>query len=393
MNLNHGLHLAYCTNIHRGRNWAETLQSLETHTLAVRDRVSPGRPYAIGLRLSAVAARELAEPATLLAFQRWLDRERCYVFTINGFPYGQFHGTRVKEQVYAPDWTTSARLEFTNLLFDILAQLLPQGVEGSVSTVPGSFKEFITRPEQVAEMRRRLWQCVDHIARLSEQTGHDLHLGLEPEPLCYLENTTETVAFFAELEHDHPGDTRLHRHLGVNYDTCHLAVEFEEPRDALQRLEDHRIRISKAHLSSALQLNPSVPARDALRAYADDIYFHQVIERDAAGSLTRYRDLDVALDETRGADLAGREWRIHFHVPLHSDPGHGFANTSGHIEGLLDWLKERPGRCRHLEMETYTWEVLPPELKKRSVVDQLVAEYEWTLGHLRARGLAPAIPM
>src|SRR5678815_2850685 len=113
------------------------------------------------------------------------DRENCYVFTINGFPYGRFHGTRVKEQVYAPDWTTTDRLEFTNRLFALLAQLVPQGIEGSVSTVPCSFKEFIKTGEQAKAIRDNLWKCVEHIADVSKRSGKLLHLGLEPEPLCY----------------------------------------------------------------------------------------------------------------------------------------------------------------------------------------------------------------
>ena len=160
----HGLHLAYCTNIHRGENWAETFDSLRRYTLAVREQVCPAEPYAIGLRLSEQAARELSDGAALLGFQQWLEKHNCYVFTINGFPYGKFHGTRVKEQVYAPDWTTRQRLEFTNLLFNILSHLVPQGVEGSVSTVPCSFKEFIHGPEQVKAMRDNLW-CVRRARR------------------------------------------------------------------------------------------------------------------------------------------------------------------------------------------------------------------------------------
>ena len=140
MRLNHGLHLAYCTNIHRGEDWAQTFESLKTHTLAVRDRVVAGGEFAIGLRRSELAARELSEPATLEAFQQWLADERGYVFTINGFPFGNFHGTRVKEQLYVPDWTDPARLEYTNRLFDLVAALAPDGIEGSVSTLPGSFK-------------------------------------------------------------------------------------------------------------------------------------------------------------------------------------------------------------------------------------------------------------
>src|SRR5260370_20007119 len=196
MKLTAGLHLAYCTNIHRGEDWEQTFDSLQRYTLAVRQRFCQDKPYAIGLRLSDQASRELSEPATLLSFQKWLEKNQCYVFTINGFPYGRFHGARVKEQVYVPDWTTRQRLEFTNRLFDLLAQLAPSGVEGSVSTVPCSFKEFIKTEEQVKAIRANLWQCVEHVAEVSERTGRKLHLGLEPEPLCYLETSAETVLFF-----------------------------------------------------------------------------------------------------------------------------------------------------------------------------------------------------
>src|SRR5690349_11311507 len=322
MKLNHGHHLAYCTNIHRGESWVETLAALEEYTLAVKRRICADKPYAVGLRLSDQASRELSEKTTLLAFQRWLDRNGCYVFTINGFPYGRFHGARVKEQVYAPDWTTTERVGYTNRLFDLLAQLVPDGVEGSVSTVPCSFKEFVKSPEQVKAMRDNLWRCVEHIAQLSGRRGRKLHLGLEPEPLCYLETSTEAVEFFDRMRDDRPKDPRLDEHLGINYDTCHLAVEFEEPRDVVRRFREHGVKISKLHFSSALKVRPTPETRAALKAFADDIYFHQVVERAVDGSLRRHRDLDVALSQpsTLGPQPAG-EWRIHFHIPLHSRPG------------------------------------------------------------------------
>ena len=159
MRLKHA-HLAYCTNVHRGESWAETFYSLQTHTLAVRRLVCPTQPYGIGLRLSQRAAQELGDPTTIREFQRWLDQNDCYVFTINGFPYGSFHGTRVKEQVYSPDWASPDRLAYTNRLFDILAQLVPPGLEGSVSTLPGSFKGFHPGPEAVQAMRTNIWRCV-----------------------------------------------------------------------------------------------------------------------------------------------------------------------------------------------------------------------------------------
>jgi hypothetical protein len=388
MKLKHGLHLAYCTNIHRGETWAQIFDTLQKYTLAVRNRVCPAQPYAIGLRLGAQAARELSDRATLLAFQRWLERENCYVFTINGFPHGQFHGARVKERVYAPDWTTSERVEYTNLLFDLLVEMVPGGVEGSVSTVPVSYKEFIQDQRQVNEAAANLWRCVEHVERLTRRTGKILHLGLEPEPVCYLETSAETVAFFELMRAQRPGDLRLNEHLGVNYDCCHLAVEFENPADALARLRQHRIRISKIHLSSALKVWPTPAVRTALKSFADDVYFHQVIARTPDGELVRYRDLDVALiHATANAPQAGEEWRIHFHIPLHSSAGKLFGNTQDHIAGVLEVLRQDPGLCTHFEMETYTWEVMPPEMKNRSVVDQLVAEYDWTLTRLRQVGL------
>jgi len=385
MRLAHGHHLAYCTNVHRGETWPETFAALERYTLAVRERVCPGRPYAIGLRLSAQGARELSEGRALPEFRRWLDGHDCYVFTINGFPFGRFHGERVKEQVYAPDWTTPERLDYTNRLFDLLAELLPPGVEGSVSTVPGSFKEFIRTEEQRRAIRENIFQCVKHIQRRAETSGRVLHLGLEPEPLALLETTAETVEFFTRLRDEHSGDVRLAQCLGVNYDTCHLAVEYEQPAQALASLRRNGIKISKLHLSSALKARPTPQARAALARFADDVYLHQVVARGAGGELVRYRDLDAAL----GAAAPAEEWRVHFHIPLHCPAAEWFETTTDHLLGALDVLAAEPGLCSHLEMETYTWEVMPPELKSRDVVDQLAAEYQWCLRELRARGIIP----
>lgn len=390
MKLSHGLHLAYCTNIHRGESWEQTFDTLQKYTLAVRDKVGGGKPYAIGLRLGADAARELSYRPSLLAFQKWLERHNCYVFTINGFPYGKFHGARVKEQVYAPDWTTPERLDYTNLLFDLLAEIMPSGVEGSVSTVPVSFKGFNLDDRAVRTARTNLWRCVEHLEQLTRRTGRKLHLGLEPEPCCFLETTGETVAFFEQLRADRPGDMRLDEHLGVNYDCCHLAVEFEPPAEALQRLRRAGIKISKIHLSNALKVRPTMEVRAALKSFADDIYFHQTIERRPNGEIIRYGDLDEALD-TSVTELpqAELEWRIHFHIPLHARPTALFDTTADHLIGVLDEVKRSPSICAHFEMETYTWEVMPAELKKRNVVDQLVSEYEWTLTRLAERGFKP----
>lgn len=390
MELNRRAHLAYCTNIHRGQTWLQTLDSLEKYALAVRRHVCPGRPFAIGLRLGHRAALELAEKSTLRDFQRWLAKYDCYIFTINGFPYGRFHGAPVKHNVYLPDWSSPDRLAYTRLLFDLLARLLPEGVEGSVSTLPGSFKSFVNLPEHEKAIRDNLWRCVGHISRLRKKTRKILHLGLEPEPLCLLENSAETIAFFERLRADCPRDGCLDECLGVNYDCCHFAVEFEKAAKALAGFQDAGIKLSKIHLSSALKIKPSPKARAALKKFHDDVYLHQVIERTRGGKLNFYRDLPDALagrSKSKNRNPNASEWRIHFHVPLHAPAIAPFQNTNEHLLDTLDWLAANPRACSHLEMETYTWEVLPPELKSRTVVEQLGAEYEWTLARLAERGL------
>jgi hypothetical protein len=188
---------------------------------------------------------------------------------------------------------------------------------------------------------------------------------------------------------EHPNDPRLADHLGVTYDTCHFAVEFEEPADALAALVNHDIKISKIHLSSALKLQPTPEARERLQEFSDDVYLHQVVVREANGERSIYNDLPEALSSEVYED--GRElpeWRVHFHVPLHAPAAEPFENTNDHLLGALDVLAEYPSICNHLEMETYTWEVLPPELKSQEVVDQIAQEYEWTLTELAKRGLA-----
>ena len=392
MQLNHSLQLAYCTNIHRGESWLETFAALQNYTLAVRAKVCPQKPFAIGLRLGERAAVELADPGVLLEFRRWLAKNNCYVFTMNGFPYGQFHGARVKEHVYRPDWTSPERVAYTNLLFNLLAELVPSGIAGSVSTLPGSFKEFHPSPEALKTIRQNIWRSVEHIARVSAKTGRKLHLGLEPEPLCLLECSAEVLHLWDHFRAEHPRDERLGLHLGVNYDTCHFAVEFEEPQDTLGYLIGYGVKISKIQISSALKVTPTPEVCEELKQFADDIYLHQVVARDETGSRTIYRDLPDALafanHQSATGDWQLPEWRIHFHVPLHAPAAPPFDNTNDHLLGVLDVLGNDPLLCEHLEMETYTWEVLPPELKSQNVVEQLAGEYEWTLAQLKERGLA-----
>ena len=382
MHLDHQHHLAYCTNIHPAESWAETLGVLQEHTLKVRDKVIRGdEPYAIGLRLSALAARELMEEDNLPLFQDWLSSQNCYVFTINGFPYGAFHGTRVKENVYLPDWSSTERLVYTNQLFNIISRLTPEGVEGSVSTLPGSFKAFKADESSIFA---NLETCARHIEDLSEQTGRDLHLGLEPEPLGHFENTRDTLAFFDRLLGQSDDPDLLLRRVGINYDTCHFAVEFNDCRESLEAFRDAGLRISKVHLSNALAFDLDNP--DAMRAIAqfdEPTYLHQLITN--GGERRRFfTDLPEALTLLQEPPImteGHQEARVHFHIPLYADPATPLRSTKSHVSELLAYRRAQPDFCSHFEIETYTWGVLPNDLQK-PIVDQIAEEYRWVLSQL-----------
>ncbi len=368
-------HLSYCTNIHPAESWVETREMLQTRVLAVRDLVCEDEPFGIGLRLSAVAARELLEGDELAAFKAWLDETNTYVFTINGFPYGSFHGTRVKERVFQPDWTERARLDYTKNLFRILAVIARPGTGASVSTLPGSHKTFHADESLI---RRNLIELADWLEKLAAETGHDFHLGLEPEPLGHFENTVETLAFFERLHADASDPDVISRRIGVNYDACHFALQYDEARASLDALTAAGIRISKIHLSSALAFDPrDAAAIDAIRAFDEPVYFHQVLLRDSHGAIHRFIDLPEFLTSHHAApDFM--EARVHFHIPLDAEPAPPLRSTRGHARAVLKWRAENPDVCRHYEIETYTWAVLPENLR-RPVEEQIAGEFRWVM--------------
>ena len=388
MKLSQGHHLAYCTNVHRGNNWSETFSSLQKEVMDVRRATSPEAPYAIGLRLGADAAQELAQPQTLENFKEWLEKENSYIFTINGFPHGNFHGQRVKEKVYLPDWTDPERLNYTLRLFQILSFLLPEGSEGSVSTLPGSFKEFHPPPRMPEIAYQHLLQCAKEIEKLSLEKNQDLHLGMEPEPLGWFETIPETIQFMNQLFDRAENPELVRRRVGVNYDCCHLAIEYEDAQQGLDLLQGSNIRLSKLHLSSALRAQPTEENLATLQSFVEEVYLHQVVRAKDGRVIDRIKDLDLALSMAKRGKDRSDEWRVHFHVPLHCSPGNGLGDTQDHVLHTLDWLQKNPDACHHLEMETYTWEVLPKALKSLSVVEQVTKEYQWTLAALKQRGLA-----
>jgi hypothetical protein len=389
-------HLTYCTNIHAGERWPDIRASLGEHLPPIRAAVAPGRPFGLGLRLSGIAADALAEPTALDEFRAFLAGLDVYVFTLNAFPYGPFHGTRVKEDVYQPDWRSDERLRFTLQAADVLAALLPDGVAGSVSTVPGTFRALAGAPGAISAMTRRLVDAAAHLVHLERTTGRSIVLALEPEPACFLEATEDAVGFFR----DHlfsaeargrlaantglaPADAEaaLRRHLGVCYDVCNAAVEFEDPAASLRALSYAGIAVPKLQISSAIRL-PAVDggAEALLRRFDDGVYLHQVVER-RDGRLTRHVDLPDALAALR-AGAAGGEWRVHCHVPVFLDDLGPLATTQDVLRDVLAICRGR-AVAPHLEVETYTWDVLPPEHAGADKAAAIVREFRWVLGALQ----------
>jgi sugar phosphate isomerase/epimerase len=393
----HAAHLGYCTNIHPGETWDEIRTNVETHVLEVKRQVAPDRPFGVGLRLSAVAARTLLQPATLAAFRDFLEAHGLYVFTINAFPYGPFHGQVVKEAVYRPDWLEPERLAYSDDVARVLAGLLPAEGTGSISTVPGGFRDRIRSPTDMRRLGHLLAMHAATLWGLRERGRASIGIALEPEPECAIETTAQAIRFLEDNVFGGAGartfrevtgldatgaEAALRHHVGLCLDACHAAVEFERPTEIIAALAAAGVRVLKLQVSAGLRIvRPDRDALAALAPFAEAVYLHQVVIRRGA-SLTRVLDLAQALADADPNDL-GDEWRIHFHVPLfHASLG-SFASTQPFLAELLA-LHRAAAFTDHLEVETYTWDVLPAALRTQPVTGAVVRELRWTIDQLEA---------
>jgi hypothetical protein len=385
-------HLAYSTLVHAGDTWAEMRESVETFTPAVKARVSPHGPYGLSLRISADSAATLtADPHERQRFRGWLEDRDIYVYTVNAFPYGPFKGRVVMEQVYEPDWATEDRVAYTCQVADILAEITPASVSPSIQTAPLAFRPKVTSAAQVSILTENLLRVVAHLIDLERRTGRRVKLALEPEPYCFLETTQETVRYFQEQVWSVEGSNRLarltglpasevaglvRRHLGVVFDICHQSVQFEDIAASLRLLHSAGVPIFKLQAAAALWVPEVTPeAVAALDAFTDTIYLSQTTEsRD--GVLTRHLTLSDAITAWKADSSGTREWRTHFHVPVFLDDLGEFRTTRSGIEAALRVHAETP-LSDHLEIETYTWDVLPTHLKDGNVTEYVSRELEW----------------
>lgn len=394
----HAQHLTYCMNVHPGLSLDDVEANLRTYLPPLRARFAPDRPFGVGLRLAGEASREALAGDRARRLRAWLDAQGLYVFTMNGFPYGPFHGEAVKGNVHAPDWRDEERVAYTLRLIDIMAILLPDDVaDGSISTSPFTYKPWINVDDPALWERfvANTVRVAEHLVGVRQETGRLIHVDLEPEPDGLLGDGDELIRFFegwllpvgtpqlaARLgTDDATARDLLLEHIRVCFDTCHVAVGYEDPRALLDRFAALGIRVGKIQVSSALKVAlPEDPAKRAevareLAAFDEPVYLHQVIQRNRDGSLTRYADLPEALPSIGDPDAA--EWRIHFHVPVFLGEYESFGSTQATITDTLALLRER-GFTNHLEIETYTWDVLPADLKGE-LPAMISRELEWVL--------------
>ena len=418
-------HLSYCTNIHSGDAWSDVLPELQRQIPRVRTALTLDAPMGIGLRLSGKSLDSLEQPGQLATFKQWLADNNHYVFTINGFPYGEFHAERLKEDVYKPDWTEATRLDYTCRLASLLCELDPPESYGSISTLPGTYKEWML-PGSKTIISNNLIKAVAHCVKLEQTRGVTIALALMPEPCFMLETVAETVTFFKQhlfsrdaierlmrlsgLDRSQ-ADQAMHTHIGICYDVCHSAVEFENPAHAIARLQTAGIDIVKIQLSSALEI-PQVNEASMrhISRLDEPVYLHQVVER-RGDTLTRYNDLHSALAAARyrldvrstldpslqlamsiGANALSQpsfqpiseppaRWRVHFHVPVFIEQAEHFSTTQASLTQVLK-LQQQSGFCRHLEVETYAWDVLPETFRQESVSSAIAREINWVRDRL-----------
>ncbi len=360
--------LGYCLNVHPGGGRRE-IQAALAHAADVWRLVATQRnlagPYGVGGWFAAASLPELDEGA-LRDLARELHDANLYYFTLNGFPYGVFHGTEVKTRVYQPDWAQDARRDYTLGLIDRLAALLPQDTEGSISTLPVAYRSF-TNDNLIRGSVKNLALAAFHCRELRARTGQVIRLALEPEPDCLLDDLASALEYFNR--HLLPGGTTflretrgltateaeacLREYLGICLDTVHAAVLFESPTELIAALIREGIRINKIQLGAAIAGRAEAGLAEELRPFADPVYLHQTCIA-SGDNKRRYPDLPPALAEM---SPNGAEWRVHFHVPL-AWQGNGTLHPASGVDAAFLRSAYAAG-VRHFEVEIYTLGVMP----------------------------------
>ncbi len=390
-------HLTYSTLVHPGDTWDDIWASLRNYVPRVKRNVCPDGQFGVSLRISGSTAETLINaPDKRADLRDFLADNNMYLYTVNAFPHGPFKNQIVKEQVYEPDWSSETRLRYTMNVATILADVAPDFVNPSIQTPPLGFKPNVTGPAVVEAYAENIRRLATHVNNIRRYKGRTVTLAIEPEPACFLETTAETIDFFnthlrSKASYDNlaakTGSTHeeaveiMGRHVGVVYDICHQAVEYEDITQSLQALKDHGISVWKLQEAAAMMI-PEVTREkvEAVRKYARTIYLTQTHQRTRDGLITRFLNLEDAIAAWERNPVPC-EWRIHVHVPVFLEDLGPFKSTRFAIAEALAFQKKHR-LSTQLEIETYTWDVLPDELKTGDIVDYITKEIEWVKSQL-----------
>jgi hypothetical protein len=397
MNLGHGLgHLTYSTLVHQTDNWDQLWKSVNTYLPAVKARVAPHEKFGVCLRTSAPSVELLStEPGKVADLKKFFADQDLYLYTANAFVYGVFKKQVIKEDVYEPDWATPERREYTKKVANLLAELAPDGINPSIQTAPLGFKPKVTGDDVVDAYTSNVIDVVAHLVELKKKTGKTVTLGLEPEPRCYLETTDETITYFKNRLFSGATAQRLAKKTGLNeadaaqamrdymgvvFDIGHQAVGYEDIPVSLQKLVDNGVQIVKLQEAASMYI-PDVSQKivDALQPFAKTIYLSQTCQK-KDGKMTWFLNLEDAFEDWY-KNPGPREWRTHFHVPVFLNDLGAFGTTRFALEQALAFHKKTP-LSTHLEIETYTWDVLPDHLKTGDIVEYVTRELDWVKGQL-----------
>jgi len=397
-------HLTYCTNIHPGETWEEVFDSLKKYCVAIKYKLVPDQTFGIGLRLSKKSASQLLQGDNLLEFKNWLDLHSLYVFTLNGFPYGDFHNTQIKEKVHLPDWTREKRVRYTSDLIRILTFLLPDNMEGGISTSPLSYKLWFRSDQEMDQVKMKsvnsLIRLVIELVEIRKKTGKLIHIDLEPEPDGLLENTQEVIDFYnyfllkygiivlqnkikcsSEAARQHILD-----HIQLCYDVCHFALAYEQPNEVITKLQREGIKIGKIQISAALKCVRSSKTsldkqQNSLQQFDEPTYLHQAAIRTHENDLKHFSDLTAGIKAMTDPNF--EEIRTHFHVPVFVSHFEVLETTQEDVINTLNlWKKNK--FSSHLEVETYTWTILPEHLQT-DLTGSIIRELEWVKEQLNQK--------
>ena len=407
--------LAYCHNLHPAADLEAMLANMRAVTLPLRERLAPGAPFGVGLYLDGELARRLAaEPGAgdLKELALFLEANKLDPFTWNAFPHGRFHEDGLKSDVFKPTWKDRKRAEYTlavaRAAVTMLRRARPIAARDhlSISTHTGMYAAWIKGKSDLEECIVAMARVVDDLARMEEESGVRVVLALEPEPGANAGTSAELAAFLDAcstsarevLEEERNRDSArakelLRRHLGWCLDACHAAVAFEaEPLAQLPALT-----LGKMQYASAIEVRD--PAHnplgvEALLGLDEPRYLHQVAGR--GPEILHAEDLPALREELDGpkrADwMACDAWRCHYHVPVDLEAaGEHLGTTRASADDLLAQLLIDPSRWSthelHLEIETYTWDVLPGHVRgSGALVDGLEREYRHVMTALENAG-------